>query len=99
VVPVPPHQKKLVADTEMTMHSRAVLMIKTDFITITVALGAPAKSALFFCLEMGVSRRRMIGGEVNMLLRFKKHTKHTPLRFCLLLRYLFDACNMKKLLY
>jgi hypothetical protein len=99
VVPVPPHQKKLGADTEMAMHSRAVLMIKTDFIIIKVALGAPAKVPWFFCLEMGVSRRRMIGAEVNMPLRFKKHTKHTPLRFCQLLRYLFDAGNMKKLLY
>ena len=46
MVPVPPYQKKLVADTEMTMHSRAVLMIKTDFITVKVALGAPAKSGI-----------------------------------------------------
>jgi hypothetical protein len=37
--------KKLIADTEMTMDSRAVIMIKTDFITVIVALAATAKSA------------------------------------------------------
>jgi hypothetical protein len=51
VVPVPLHQKKLVADTEMTMHSRAVLMIKTGFITVKAALGAPAKSDMVLLLR------------------------------------------------
>jgi hypothetical protein len=38
-------------------------MIKTDFTTVKVALGAPAKSAMILLLEMGVPRRRMVGGK------------------------------------
>jgi hypothetical protein len=61
VVLVPQHEKKLVADIEMTKHLKAVSMIKTDFFTIKVALGSTAKSAWLFCLEMGLSRRKMVG--------------------------------------
>ena len=35
----------------MTMHSRAVLMIKTDFITVKVALGAQAKNVIVLLLR------------------------------------------------
>jgi hypothetical protein len=58
VVPVPPYQKKLVADTEMTMRSRAVLMIMIDFITVKVALGGPAKSALVLLLRNGTIKKK-----------------------------------------
>jgi hypothetical protein len=51
VIRVPLHQKKSVADTKMTMHSRAVLMIKTDFITVKVALGAQAKNVIVLLLR------------------------------------------------
>lgn len=63
MVPVPPHQKKLAADTEMTMHSRAILMIKTDFITVKVALGAPAKSAMVLLLRNGSIKKKDGWGE------------------------------------
>lgn len=63
VVPVPPHQKELAADTEMTMHSRAMLMIKTDFITVKVALGAPAKSAMVLLLRNGSNKKKDGWGE------------------------------------
>ena len=56
-----------------------MLMIMIDFITVKIALGGPAKSALVLLLRNGISRRRMVGGEVNMPLRFKRHTKHTEL--------------------
>jgi hypothetical protein len=78
VVPVPPHQKKLVSDTEMTMHSRAVLMIKTDFITIKVALGAPAKSALVLLLRNGSIKKKDDWGRSKYAPSIQKtHKAHT----------------------
>ena len=63
MVLVPQHQKKPVADTEMTMHSRAMLLTKTDIVTVRVALGATAKATMVLLPTMRVSPRGTIGGK------------------------------------
>jgi len=80
VVPVPPYQKKLVADTEMTMDSRAMLMIMIDFITVKVPLGGPAKSALVLLLRNGSIKKKDGWGRSKHCPFDSKDTQSTPHR-------------------
>lgn len=99
MVLVPQHQSKLVADTEMTIQTTAMLVIYTDSLQLRLLLEQHQKLLWFFCLEMGVSRRGTVGGEVDMPLQLTRHTKSTLPWFCQPLHNLSNVGYIKKLLY
>ena len=73
-------------------------MIKTDFTTVKVALGAPAKSAVILLLRNGSTKTKDGWGEVYLPLRLTRHTKHSTLVLPTI-ALSFYACIIKKLLY
>jgi hypothetical protein len=83
-------------DTEMRMHSRAMLLIKTDIVIVKVDLGATAKVPWYFCLlreyhEEGGLERRYLAPSVGKT--------PNPILILPTIALFLDACNIKKLLY
>jgi hypothetical protein len=71
-------------------------LIKTDIVTVNVALGATAKVTIVFLPTTGVSRRGS-AGEKEACPSIGKTPNHILILPTLSL--FLDACNIKKLLY